>query len=126
MKYLLLSLLTLSSVNAAEITIHSTSVYMIMLFLVLALIIMFAYFNNKCEKYEKTIKEQKEKIKAFEKQNIADDKETLIKQQAVEKEIILLNHTISDLERQLKEGSKHQIVAKIEALQQKRQNNTTV
>jgi len=124
MKYLLLSLLTLGSAQAAEITIHSTSIYMIIFFLLLALIIMFAFFNNKCEKQAKIIKENQAKIKTFEAQTITDEKEAIMKQQAVEKEMILLNHTISDLERKLKEGSKHQIVAKIEALKEKRQTHT--
>jgi len=124
MKYLLLSLFTIGSANAAEITIHSTSIYMIMFFLILALIIMYAFFYNKCEKQTKTLKEKKEIIKSFEQQKVLSEKKMLNNQQTVEKEILSLNHDISDLKRQLKEGSKHQIVAKIEALQQKRQNHT--
>lgn len=123
MKYLLLSLLSIRAVNASEITIHSTSIYMIIFFLILLSIIIYAFFRNKCEKQDEIMKEKIEKIKDLKMQKREAEKEAVNKKQAVEKEIILLNHTISDLERQLKEGSKNQIVAKIEALQQKRQNN---
>lgn len=122
MKILLLSLLTLCTAHAEEITIHPTSIYMIMFFLIMMLIITYAYFVNKCEKSQKMIKDKDEKIKVLEAAKIVDEKESLIKQQDVEKEITTLKHTISDLERHIKEGTKNQVVAKLEALQKKRHN----
>jgi len=124
MKYLLLSLLTIYTAQAEEITIHPTSIYMIIFFLVLSVIIIYAYFIHKCDKQAKVLKEKTQKIETLETQKIEADKEGLTQKQAVEKEIIELNHTISDLQRQIKEGTKNQIVAKIEALEQKRQNHS--
>ncbi len=122
MKYLLLSLLTVISANAAEIAIHSTSIYIIIFFLILLLIATYAFFKKKCEKQVETINSKQEEIETLKQQITANEKEMVDRKNTVEKEIIQLNHQISNLERELKEGTKNQIVAEIEALRQKRNN----
>ena len=125
MKYLLLTLLSIHTLHAketAEVTIHTSSIYLIMLFLLLALIVTYAFFIHKCEKQQKILKSKDEKILMME--NTEREKETaaLKKEQEVQKEILMLQHTIADLERKMQEGTKNQVVAKIEALEKKRQN----
>lgn len=129
MKYILLTLLSIHTLYANEsdaVTIHSSSVYLIMLFLLFALMITYAYFLFKCNKQKKTIEAKEAKIASFEKQ-LREDESTLFKKdKEVEQEIFTLKHTISDLERKMQEGTKNQVVAKIEALEKKRQNVSTL
>ena len=127
MKYLLFTLLsihTLYAKNTAEVTIHSSSIYLIMLFLLLALIVTYAFFINKCDKKQKLLEEKEENIATFEKQERENETTSLKKDKEIEKEILTLQHTIADLERKIQEGTKNQVVAKIEALQKKRQNSS--
>ena len=122
MKYLLITLLSIHSAHAAEISIHDTSLYLIILFLFLLMISIYAFYMKKCEERNKLIQEKEEKI-IWLRQIHAESEHRHLKQiQETEKEIITLHHNISDLERQLQEGTKNQVVAKIEALQKKRQN----
>ena len=130
MKYLLLALLSLHTLyannvnNADAVTIHSSSVYLIMLFLVLALIVTYAFFIYKCNKIQKLLDEKNKVITSHKKKEREDELLVLNKNQEVEKEILSLQHTIADLERHIQEGTKNQVVLKIEALQKKRQNST--
>jgi len=121
MKYLFFSLLAMGQAHAEEITIHSTSIYMIILLLILALIITSAFFVQKCKSKEELLNAKQAEFKALKVGKAQEDKESLQKRQAVEKEIIALNYTISDLERQLQEGTKNQVVSKLESLRQQRQ-----
>ena len=126
MKYLLLTLLSIHTLYAnnttAEVTIHSSSVYLIMLFLGLALIVSYAFFVHKCNKLQKLIEEKEGKIATFKKQEREDEIASLNKDKEVEKEILVLNHTIENLQRQMQEGTKNQVVLKIEELEKKRHN----
>jgi len=127
MKYLLLTLLsihTLHAKNTAEVTIHSSSIYLIMLFLLLALIVSYAFFIYKCDKKQKLLEEKDANIATFEKQERENETASFKKDKEVEKEILTLQHTIADLKRNIQEGTKNQVVAKIEALQKKRQNTS--
>jgi len=130
MKYLLLTLLSLHTLyannvnNADAVTIHSSSVYLIMLFLVLALMISYAFFIHKCNKIQKIIEEKDKELSNYDKKEREDELLALNRNQEVEKEILALQHTIADLERHIQEGTKNQVVLKIEALQKKRQNST--
>jgi len=127
MKYLLLTLLsihTLQAKNTAEVTIHSSSIYLIMLFLLLALIVTSAFFINKCDKKQKLLEEKEENIATFEKQERENETTSLKKDKEIEIEILALQHTIADLEHKIQEGTKNQVVAKIEALEKKRKNSS--
>lgn len=129
MKYLLLSLLsihTLYASNSAEVTIHSASVYLIMLFLMLALMVTYAYFLYKCNKQQKIIETKEAQITHYEKQQRDTETSLFKKDKEIEKEIFTLKHTIADLERKIQEGTKNQVVAKIEALEKKRQNVSAI
>jgi len=125
MKYLLFALLNihvLYAENTSEVTIHSSSIYLILLFLFLALIVTYAFFLHKCDKTQKLLDKKDESIATFEKQERENETSTLKKDQENEKEILVLKQTIADLERNIQEGTKNQVVAKIEALEKKRQN----
>lgn len=127
MKYLLFMLITIHMLyanNTGEVTVHSSTIYLIMLFLVLALIVTYAFFINKCEKQQKQLNAKEKLIASLSKEEREKATATLKKEQEHEKEILILQHTIADLERNIQEGTKNQVVAKIEALQKKRHNTT--
>ena len=127
MKYLfsiLLSISLLSAQETKEVTIHPSSMYLIFLFLFLAIIIGYAYFINKCNQQKKMLDTKDKQITTLEEEKRESQTSVLIKEQENEKEMLLLQHTIADLERNLQEGTKNQVVSKIEALEKKRQNST--
>ena len=127
MKYTTFMIFTMSLLTAQEtqeVTIHPSSMYLIFLFLFLAIVIGYAYFINKCNQQKNMLDIKDEKITALEEEKRENKTALLLKEQEKEKEMLLLQHTIADLERQIQEGTKNQVVAKIEALEKKRQNGT--
>jgi len=128
MKYLLLTLFATHIANAAEISIHNSSLFLSILFLVLGIIIFYAFYMYKCKQKNTLIEEKEKEIQEMHENNNADEKKKLKKEAEIQQEILSLTHTIETLERKLQEGTKNQVVAKLEALQKKRQsrqNNAT-
>ena len=122
MKYLFFTLLFANTAYADEISIHSTSLYLIILFLCLALMISYAFYIYKATQRDERSKKQEKKIANLQKKKLENKNEYLQHIQKMEKEISNLKHTIVDLERQIQEGTKNQVVSKLEALQKKRQS----
>jgi Ca2+/Na+ antiporter len=122
MKHLFLLLLTLHTANAAEISIHDSTLYFLILFLFLLMTSTFAFSMNKGAKKDKIIQEKEEKIAWLRQIHAENEHKHLKTLQENEKEKIALEHTIQELERKLQEGTKNQVVAKIEALEKKRQS----
>jgi len=122
MRYLLLTMLTVHTANAAEISIHNSSLFLSILFLVLGIIVFYAFYMYKCKQKNTLIEEKEKEIQEMHKNNNADEKKKLKKESEIQQEILSLTHTIETLERKLQEGTKNQVVAKLEALQKKRQS----
>jgi Tfp pilus assembly protein PilO len=122
MKLLLLTLFLIHSAHAAEMSVHDTSLFIIILFMFLLLISIYAFFIKKSAKKEELLQEKEKKITWLRQVHAEDEHRHFKNAQETEKEIIALKHTIADLERKLQEGTKNQVVAKIEALQKKRQS----
>lgn len=122
MRSLLLPLLLLNLANAAESPLHNTSFYLIILFLILFIMSLFAFYVRKCNHKDSQLQEKDKNIIALHEQHAAQEKESIQMISQKEQEILTLNHNITNLERTVHEGSKNQVVAKIEALQKKRQN----
>ncbi|MDQ7046889.1 MAG: hypothetical protein Q9M39_04455 [Sulfurovum sp.] len=76
--------------------------------------------KKQMESKNKEIKEKDEKIKWL--RQIAGENEysSTSKAHETQKQIMALEHTVKILESQAKEGTKNQVVSKIEALQSKR------
>ena len=95
-------------------------IFMLMIFLIL----VFLFLSVRCKLSDKTNKkilaEKEEKIHFLRQINIENESRKIHKEHEVEKEILSLNHTIKNLEQQAKEGTKNQVVAKIEAQQSRR------
>lgn len=87
--------------------------YLILLFLVVK-------YKKAFEKSEASLKEKEEKIKYLRQTHAEYEYKKTEDDHSHEKEIIALNHTIEQLELKLSEGTKNQVVAKIEALQNQR------
>jgi len=121
MKYLLIPFLLFSTAQATEIPIYQTSLYTgaAALFLVWVLIVILLMRKRTQDK--KLLAEKEEKIVWQRQINAQNEHRHIQKEQEMEKEILKLTHTIETLELELKEGTKNQVVNKIEALQSKRQ-----
>jgi len=121
----ILSLALMSPLSAAGLNV-SQSVWGIVSAAATILALLFAalwlHTNKRLKETEKTLEEKEEKVLWF-RQLTAQHEQAKTKQDhETEKQILHLNHTIETLERKLKEGTKNQVVAKIEAQQHKRDN----
>ncbi len=122
MKSILILFTLFNTLYASSESLYQTSLYTgtLFFFLLLALIAFILFKKNAKDK--KILEEKEEKITWLRQIHAENEHRHLKKEQETEKEIISLKHTIEDLERKLQEGTKNQVVAKIEALQKKRQN----
>jgi hypothetical protein len=114
-------LFVVHTVQAAEAPIYQTSLYTgtVFLFLLLAGIIMILMMKR--SKDRKLLQEKEEKIVWLMQNNTESEQRHLQREQEMEKEILKQAHTIENLELKLKEGTKNQVVSKIEELQNRRQ-----
>lgn len=71
-------------------------------------------------KYKKLLKAKEEKIEWLREVGAKNDHKHTSQTQEHEKKIVELNHTIERLETKVKEGTKNQVVSKIEAHEAKR------
>ncbi|SFV56645.1 hypothetical protein MNB_SV-8-193 [hydrothermal vent metagenome] len=122
MRHLLLALLLIQTANAGEKAMQNTSLYLSIFFLILFIVSIYAFYVNKCNQKNILLQEKEKEIIALHQRHAEQEKEYFTKESEREKEILSLNHTIENMERKLQEGTKNQVVAKIESLQKKRQN----
>ena len=122
MKHLLISLLFFNILYAAQTPIFQMSIYTgVLFFFLLVVIVIIFILIRKRSKTAQLLEEKDEKIKWLRQISAQNDHRHAQKEQEMEKEIIKLTHTIENLELKLKEGTKNQVIAKIEELQSKRQ-----
>ena len=121
MKQLLMLLLAVHAAQAAEAPIYQTSLYTGTVFLFLLLAGIIVVLMMKRAKDRQLLQEKEEKILWLTRQNAENEQHHMQREQELEKETLKLAHTIENLELRLKEGTKNQVVAKIEELQNKRQ-----
>ncbi len=122
MKHLLISLLFFNILHAAQTPIFQMSIYTgVLFFFLLVVIVIIFILIKKRSKTAQLLEEKDEKIKWLRQISAQNDHRHAQKEQEMEKEIIKLTHTIENLELKLKEGTKNQVIAKIEELQSKRQ-----
>jgi len=124
-KALLISLLVSGFANASSLNQISISLATILMSAlgVVILILLFILFRNskKLKALNKVIDEKDEKIQWLRK--VFAQKEASLNKdiKEFEKKVTELNHTIDTLEQKLKEGTKNQVVAKLDSLQRKRE-----
>jgi hypothetical protein len=114
-------LFVVHTVQAAEAPIYQTSLYTGTVFLFLLLAGIIAVLMTKRSKDRKLLQEKEEKIVWLMQNNTESEQRHLQREQEMEKEILKQAHTIENLELKLKEGTKNQVVSKIEELQNRRQ-----
>ncbi|BAF72553.1 hypothetical protein [Sulfurovum sp. NBC37-1] len=121
MKQLLMLFLVVHTVQAAETPIYQTSLYTgtVSLFLLLAGISIILMRGRARDR--QLLQEKEEKILQLSQDNMENEQRHLQREREFEKEILKQAHTIENLELKLKEGTKNQVVSKIEELQKKRQ-----
>lgn len=97
-------------------------VYLAIFGLIASLLLLFLLLRYKklFHALQSSIKEKDEKIKYLRQTHAEYEYNKTEGDHSHEKEIIALNHTIEQLELKLREGTKNQVVAKIEALQTQR------
>jgi len=121
MKHLLISLLFLhTTIEAAEFSTYETSLYTGTVSLFLLLLAIVIVMMKKSSKDKALLKEKEEKITWLRQIHAENEFRCQENIKELEKEIMKLSHTIESLELKLKEGTKNQVVEKIEALQNKR------
>jgi len=89
--------------------------------IIVVLLFMLFLSNKKAKALQEVIKEKDEKIQWLRK--VFAQKETNLNKtvRELENNVNELNHTIDSLEQKLKEGTKNQVVAKLESLERKRE-----
>jgi len=120
LKYLLLLMLTYHTADAAATT-YETSLYTGTVFLFLLLLAIVLVQIRKGTQDKALLSEKEEKITWLRQIHAEHEQSHLHKEKELEKEILRLTHANENLELRLKEGTKNQVVSKIEELQSKRQ-----
>ena len=91
------------------------------LFILLILIYFVVKYKKTITKKETRIQEQEEKIQWLRQVFAENEYKFTQNEHALEKKILLLNSNIQSLEETAKNGTKNQVVSKLEALQSKRE-----
>jgi nicotinamide mononucleotide adenylyltransferase len=120
MKHLLMTLFLIHTAEAGQGSVYETSLYtgtVAFFLLMLAIIIV---QMRKSAKDKALLTEREEKITWLRQIHAENEHRHLQQVQEMEKENLKLTHTIEDLERKLKEGTKNQVVSKIEELRNRR------
>jgi len=121
MKHLLMVLLLLQTSVYASSSIYETSLYTGTLSFFLLMLVIIIVQMRKGAKEKQLLQEKEEKITWLRQIHAENEHRHLQKVQEMEKENLKLAHTIENLERKLQEGTKNQVVSKIEELQKRRQ-----
>jgi Ca2+/Na+ antiporter len=121
MKHLLILTFVIHTLNASDVSLYQTSLYTGTLFLFLLLLTIVLVMMKRSSQDKELIKEKEAKITWLRQIHAENEQKHLEKVKELEKEILKLTHTIEKLELQLAEGTKNQVVQKIEALQKKRE-----
>jgi len=114
-------MLSYHTVQAAQTSVYETSLYTGTVFLFLLLLAIVLVQLRKGTQDKALLVEKEEKITWLHQVHAEQEQSHLKKEKELEKEILQLTHTNENLELRLKEGTKNQVVSKIEELQSKRQ-----
>jgi len=123
MKHLLMLFFFLGILlQAADASVYETSLYTGTLFLFLLMLAIIIVQMRRSASDKALLKEKEEKITWLRQVHAENDRKYLTQIQELEKEILKRNHTIDKLELKLSEGTKNQVVLKIEELRAKRRS----
>lgn len=89
-------------------------------FLILLLLVLFILSKRELHKKDKILEEKEEKITYLRQVSATNEYRLTALEHETAKEIMELKHTIEGLEKKIKEGTKSQVVNKLEAQQNKR------
>jgi len=121
-KFSLITLLGAVTLNAAQSGVYQTSLYTGTLFLFLLLLGIVLVQMRRASQDRKLLMQKEEKLERIREQCAQKEQLLLSQIQELEKEKIELNFTIESLQVKLKEGTKNQVVSKLEALRRARRN----
>ena len=121
---LMSSMLEASIENENTITfpkLYFVSIGLVILFVMLILIVSFFKQRNTVKHNNELIIEQEDKIKFLRQTHAEYEYKQTEKEHANEKTFLEFQHTITNLEEKIKDGTKNQVVAKLEACKSKRE-----
>jgi len=104
-----------------NIEMYVLPVGMLVIVLLVGLIYLLVQSKKEIKSQKKYLKGKDEKIKWLREIAAENEHRYTAKDHETQKQIMALEHTIELLETQAKEGTKNQVVSKIEALQTKRE-----
>ena len=120
----LLYLTMFTSLQAAEpvqiFQAYQGYIWITAVFLLAILVYLTLHYKNALNKLQMLTKEKDEKIQWLRRVSAENDQRNQLKIQELEKQVTQLTHQIEILEQKSKEGTKNQVVAKIEEMQHKR------
>jgi len=121
---ILFTLFTTLEAASSDSTMDSYMGYMWLLTAFVLLILSYFLIKSKKEisEFSELLKEKDEKIKWLREISAKNENRQNLKIQDLEKRVLELTHEIEMLEQKAKEGTKNQVVAKIEELENKRKN----
>ena len=90
-------------------------------FLSVILAYLTLHYKNTVNKLQKLTEEKDEKIQWLRRVGAENEQRNQLKVQELEKQVTQLTHQIEILEQKSKEGTKNQVVAKMEEMQHKRE-----
>jgi len=122
MKRLLISALLPLSLFGSNSALYETSLYTGTLFLFLLMLGIIIIQYRKLSQEREILKEKSAKIDWLRQIRAENETKHLNELKEKEKEILTLTHRVETLELKLKEGTKNQVVEKIEALQKRRES----
>lgn len=118
------SMLEASIENANSITlpkIYIVSIGLVTLFVLLVLIVGFSRQRKTLKHNNELMVEQEEKINFLRQINSENEYKYTQKEYANEKTFLEFQHTVTTLEEKINDGTKNQVVAKLEACKNKRE-----
>ncbi len=86
------------------------------------LFVLWSLCRSKLKETAAALSEKEEKVTWFRQVTAQNEQAKIKHEHEMEKKVLALTHTVETLERKVKEGTKNQVVAKIEAQQRKREN----
>ena len=96
-------------------------IYLSGIFLAAIILYLLVTRSRKLQEMRSTLEEKEEKIQWLRQIHGENEYKLQTKIQDLEKALTEANHSIETLEQKLQEGTKNQVVAKLEALQHKRE-----
>lgn len=116
------SFVFLTPLYASEVVVGEAMPYLALIGIggTFVFFVLWSLCRSKLKETTSTLAEREEKIAWLRQINAQNEHDKVKFEHEMEKKMLEMQHTIETAEKKLKEGSKNQVIAKIESLQRKR------